>query len=238
MRSLDNREPPISPLRAELAFADAHLPAYARSTNFPLARGKEWPVVDGNGLTEEMAASTPAEPRGYAALGERVTGILEAAEQAAEEIRRDAKQQASEHDRAARAEAERLTKELTEQARSLHAEAEEYARDMRLAVEAYSTQHRRQAEEEGRKIVAGAEEQASTLREAAEQTVREVEGDIRRSQEKLQAEVRRLEQRRREALEQLREIAALVQEVLPATEREESMIGALRPEPGGAATGS
>jgi hypothetical protein len=35
-------------------------------------------------------------------------------------------------------------------------------------------------------------------------------------------------------LEQLREIAALVQEVLPATEREESMIGALRPEPGGA----
>jgi hypothetical protein len=224
-----------SPLRAELTFADAYLPAYARSTNFPLANGKERSVVDGNGLTEE----TPAEPRGYAALGERVTGILEAAERAAEEIRRDAKQQASEHDRAARTDAERLTKELTEEARSLHAEAEQYARDMRLAVEAYSTQHRRQAEEEGRKIVADAEGQASTMREAAEQTVREVEGDIRRRQEKLQAEVRLLEQRRREALEQLREIAALVQEVLPATEREESMIGALRPEPGGApATGS
>jgi cell division septum initiation protein DivIVA len=54
-----------------------------------------------------------------------VTGILEAAERAAEQIRRDAKQQASEQDRAARADAERLTKELTEEARSLHVEAEE-----------------------------------------------------------------------------------------------------------------
>jgi DNA anti-recombination protein RmuC len=202
-------------------------------------KAKERPVVEGDGLTDEMAASAPAEPRGYAALGERVAGILEAAERAAEQIRRDAKQQASEQDRAARADAERLTKELTEEARSLHAEAEEYARDMRQAVEAYATQHRRQAEEEGRKIVAEAERQASTVREAAEQTVRQVEGDIRRRQEKLKAQVRLLEERRREALEQLREVAALVQEVLPATEREESMIGALRPERGGAsATGS
>lgn len=187
-------------------------------------------MVEGDGFTDEMVANAPAEPRGYAALGERVTGILEAAEQ----IRRDAKQQASEQDRAARADAERLTKELTEEARSLHAEAEEYARDMRLAGEAYATQHRRQAEEEGRKIVADAEGQASTVREAAEQAVREVEGDIRRRQEKLQAEVRLLEQRRREALERLREVAALVQEVLPESEGEEAMIGALRPERGGA----
>jgi hypothetical protein len=50
------------------------------------------------------------------------------------------------------------------------------------------------------------------------------------------AEVRLLEQRKREALEQLREVAALVQGVLPETEREESMIGALRPERRGATT--
>jgi len=52
-------------------------------------------------------------------------------------------------------------------------------------------------------------------------------------------EVRLLEQRKREALEQLREVAALVQDALPETEREESMIGTLRPERRGAtATGS
>jgi hypothetical protein len=60
------------------------------------------------------------------------------------------------------------------------------------------------------------------------------EGDESLPADPLQAEWRLLEQRRREALDQLREIAALVQEVLPATKREESMIGALRPEPGGA----
>jgi hypothetical protein len=46
--------------------------------------------------------------------------------------------------------------------------------------------------------------------------------------------VRLLEQRRRQALEQLREVAALVQEVLPESEGEEAMVGALRPERGGA----
>jgi hypothetical protein len=56
-------------------------------------------------------------------------------------------------------------------------------------------------------------------------------GRIRRRQEKLQ-----LEQRKREALEQLREVAALVQDVLPEIEREESMIGGLRPERRGATT--
>jgi hypothetical protein len=44
----------------------------------------------------------------------------------------------------------------------------------------------------------------------AEQTVRQVEGDIRRRQETPRSEVRLLEQRKREALEQLREVAALV----------------------------
>jgi len=51
--------------------------------------------------------------------------------------------------------------------------------------------------------------------------VREAEGDVRRRQEQLRAEVRMLEQRKRDAIERLREIAALVQDVLPS--REESL---------------
>ena len=90
---------------------------------------------------------------------------------------------------------------------------------MRLAVEAYATQHRRQAEEEGRAIVAEAERHSQTMRESAEQTVRQAEVELRRRQQELRDEVRRLEQRKREALERLREIAAAIQDVLPAGER-------------------
>jgi chaperonin cofactor prefoldin len=45
--------------------------------------------------------------------------------------------------------------------------------------------------------------------------VRQVEGDVRQRQERLRAEVRMLEQRKRETIERLREVAALVQDVLP-----------------------
>ena len=48
-----------------------------------------------NGSANDLPAE-PAQPQGYAALGERVTGILEAAEQAAGEIRDDARKLADE----------------------------------------------------------------------------------------------------------------------------------------------
>src|SRR6476659_6136477 len=157
-----------------------------------------------------------AEPQGYAALGDRVKGILEAAEQAAEEIREEARKLAADLERDARAEAERLKLELTADARGLRDEAEGFARDMRLSVEAYAKQHRRQAEEEARTVVAEAEKESTSMREAAEQMVRQVEGEVQRRQEELRGEVRMLEHRKREALERLREIATAVQDVLPA----------------------
>jgi hypothetical protein len=57
-----------------------------------------------------------------------------------------------------------------------------------------------------------------------EQTVRQVEGDIRRRQEKAQFAPRLLEQRKREALEQLREVSAL-QDALPERAQKQSIIG-------------
>jgi len=170
-----------------------------------------------NGRTDEISAGHPA-PQGYGALGDRVTGILEAAEQAAAEIREDASQLAGDLEREARAEAERLKQELTAEARNLRDEAEGYARDMRLAVEAYAKQHRRQAEEEARSLVAEAEKQSTTMRETAEETMRQVEADVLRRQDDLRSEVRMLESRKRDALERLGEIAAAVQDVLPSEE--------------------
>jgi hypothetical protein len=102
---------------------------------------------------------------------------------------------------------------------------------MRLAVESYATQHRRQAEEEARGIVADAERQTTEMRKASEETVRQVETDVKNRQERLRAEVRMLEQRKRDALERLEEIAALIQDVVPKRERRESMVSDLKPEP-------
>ena len=100
---------------------------------------------------------TAPEPNAYAAVGERVAGILEAAEQAGEQIRQEARH------------------------------------------------------------------------EAAEEMVRQVEGDVRRRQEQLRAEVRMLEQRKRDSIERLEEIAALVQDVLPSRS-DDSLVGDLKPE--------
>jgi chaperonin cofactor prefoldin len=58
--------------------------------------------------------------------------------------------------------------------------------------------------------------------------VRQVETDVKHRQERLRGEVRMLEQRKRDAVERLREIAALVQDVLPTPER--TMVGDLKPE--------
>src|SRR5215211_4186820 len=173
-------------------FERKRLPGPARSISLPTRpRGKERRVLEDNGHANDRPAE-PAEPQGYGALGDRVTGILEAAEQAAGEIRAEARKLAADLQREARAESERLKEELTADARRLRQEADEYARDMRLAVEAYATQHRRQAEEEGRAIVAQAEKQSTTRREAAEQLTRKVEADVRRREDALRGEVRLL----------------------------------------------
>jgi hypothetical protein len=67
------------------------------------------------------------------------------------------------------------------------------------------------------------------MREAAEEMVREVEGTVRRRQEQLRAEVRMLEQRKRDSIERLQEIAALVQDVLPSR-TDDSLADDLKPE--------
>ena len=170
------------------------------------------------------------ESRRFGAVGEHVAGILEAAEQAAERIRQEARREAAELERLAVVEADRLKDELTREAREIRGEAEEYARDMRLAVESYATQHRRQAEQEARELIAEAERQSAGSREAAEQMVRQVEADVRNRQDKLRAEVRMLEGRKRDAIERLREIAALVQDVIPTGERQKSLVRDLKPE--------
>lgn len=203
------------------------LPASARSSSVSSLQER---MLDENERVEDIP-SRSEEPRSYGALGARVTGILEAAERAAEEIKAEARTQAAQLERQAHGDAENLKQTLTEETRRAREEADEFARDMRLAVEAYASQHRRQAEEEGRTIVADAERQAAEMRAAAENAIQQAEAEVRRRNDALRAEVRMLEQRKHDAVERLREVAALVDDVLPEGRgRDHQLADDLEPE--------
>jgi len=70
------------------------------------------------------------------AVGERVSAILRAAEEAAEQIRADAQRLSDQLLQEARKTAEAKIAELTNDAEQSRREADDYARDMRMAVEA------------------------------------------------------------------------------------------------------
>jgi chromosome segregation ATPase len=164
-------------------------------------------------------------------VGARVTGILEAAEQAAEQIRSDALRQVHESLRRAEGDAEARIEELTREAARVRAEADDYARDIRQAVDSYGTQARREAEEEARRLVTDAEDQARATREAAQAMAEQIQADAYRRHETLLREAKALEERRQRVLDGLRDLAAQLQDALVEPTRsiadEDSLIDAL-----------
>jgi hypothetical protein len=101
-----------------------------------------------------------------------------------------------------------------EAAAQIRADADAYASDTRHAVDAYASQERRAAEEEARQTLAAAQAEARAVREAAEAMARRLEEESRERSEELREELRVLEERRNRALEDLREIAAHLEDVL------------------------
>ena len=128
----------------------------------------------------------------YEDLGARVAGVLAAAEQAAAQIQTEAE-----------GEAERLRRE-----------ADEYAKDVRAAVEAYAKDQRREAEEQARRTIADADAEARAMREAAQAMAARLEEEARRGTLKLREDTRALEDRRQRSLDELREIAATLQDLV------------------------
>ncbi len=120
-------------------------------------------------------------PSAYEDVGERVAGVLQAAEQAAAQIRGD---------------------------------AEAYASDTRHAVETYASEQRRAAEREARQMVTAAQDEARAIREAAEAMARQLDDESERRRTELRDELRILEERRNRALDELREIAAHLEDIL------------------------
>jgi hypothetical protein len=136
---------------------------------------------------ESAGGHAPAEMRAedYADIGVRVAGVLNAAEEAAEQIRSDARRSADDIRR--------------------HAEAD---------ARKFAAERRREADQEAHRVLAAAHAQAKAIREDAQAAVRQVEEAGLLRQEQFRQQIRGLEQRVEQALDGLRSVTAQLQDVV------------------------
>jgi hypothetical protein len=155
----------------------------------------------------------------YADIGERVAGVLAAAETAANSIREDAQ-----------GSAEEILSIAREEAEALRADAAAYDADTRAAVDSYASDRRREIDQEIERQLAESETQARATRQAAEAMAGQIEEDARRRGEALRDESRSVEERLKKAAQSLRRMTSEIDELLgaPAVDGE-SLTDALRP---------
>jgi cell division septum initiation protein DivIVA len=165
------------------------------------------------------ASSQPTTPGSYADIGERVAGVLAAAETASLQIREDA-----------RASAEEILSLARDEAEALRREAAAYDADTRAAVESYASDRRREVDEDVHEQLADSERQARATREAAEAMARQIEDEARRRGQALRDESQAVEERLQKAAQGLRRMTAGIEELLgtPAGDGG-SLTDALRP---------
>jgi hypothetical protein len=174
--------------------------------------------------TKEEASAQPE----HAAVGGRVSAILEAAEAAAAEIRAEARAAAEAIRSNAEAEGRSHVAQVKEEAASIRNEAEEAAKESRSAAEAYGAQQRREAEQRVQHELAQAEAQARATRQAAEEMARQIEDAAKQREEALRAQMLPLETSLRRALDAFRSISAQLEELLESEKPEdETLVEAL-----------
>lgn len=197
------------------------------SANRPHARGKQ--VTDETEVksSKQEAAAT----RGYTEFGDRVAAVLQAAEEAAEQIRSDAQTAAEQMTRQAEQVSKSLLGEAKSEAQRVRVEADTEAKNTREAVESYATNHRREAEEKAAKTLSEADAQARAAREAAEAMAQRIEESARSLEEEVREQDRMVRGRMQRYLAALRDVSSQIEEVLGETERgEPELVEALDPE--------
>jgi vacuolar-type H+-ATPase subunit H len=167
------------------------------------------PVTD---LDETVEGAAPSSPS--AEVGGRVAAILDAAEQAAEEIRAEARKQGAELIHQAEEAVAARIQELTREAERIREEAAAEARDIRLAVEAYAKSRRRDADEIVAKKVDETERRAREILAEAEQRGQAYESQMQGRSEQLGREVHELEVRRDRVIRGLQELSAHIGEAI------------------------
>jgi hypothetical protein len=182
-----------------------HVPAGRRVDvkEFVLARSDQ-----GDGRAEDD--STP-----YRQVGEKVTAVLTAAEQAAVQIRETALKEAEEIRRAA----EEQAATTREAAQARHAEADGYRKDMTAAADAYAEETRRRTDEEAARTVSQAEEQARLVRAEAEQKASEIEAEAIRRRDALKTSTEGMQERIHSMLSAFGRASSELEELLPAEPR-------------------
>lgn len=196
--------------RSDAGKSPADVPAVSRLADYTVHADspESWtpdaaPLTPGEHDQTEFAAD-------YGKLGEYVTSVLEAANEAAGKIRDEALTNAREIVERAQGEARtRLekaraeTEELSHEANRLRVEAEEESRDMKQRANAYATEKRQEAERQASDFIARAR------REASEHT--------RTAQERgmaLAKNVELSEQRLRQLVGGLRDLAGRLEDLL------------------------
>jgi hypothetical protein len=200
------------------------------TANRPRARGEQ--------VTDESEVKAPkqeasAVSRGFTEFGDRVAAVLQAAEEAAAQIRSDARNASEQMTR----QAEQVSKSLLEEAKSeaerVRLEADTEAKNTREAVESYATNHRREAEEKVAKTLADADAQARAAREAAEAMAQRIEEGARTLEEEVREQERMIRGRMQRYLAALRDVSSQIEEALGETERgEPALVEALDPQRG------
>jgi hypothetical protein len=147
------------------------------------------------GSAEDTAAATDESPSAGGSsdrLGDHVSAIVSAAEEAAlriqeearqeaERIRDEARKEAADHVEAAREEAEASTAN----AERIRSEADEWASHTRETAENYAADRRAEADAEARKIIATAEDRVAASNKEAERRRQELKMDISLAEDRL-----------------------------------------------------
>lgn len=167
-----------------------------------------------------VASGTTSTPgsSAYTDIGERVAGVLTAAETAASQILDDARASAEDVLDAARQDAEAVRREV-----------ETYVADTRAAVESYASDRRREAEQAVQKQLTESEAQARATRQAAEAMAQQLEEAARQRGQALRDETRVVEERLKKVTVGLRRMTAEIEELLATAGNGESLTDALRP---------
>jgi hypothetical protein len=151
----------------------------------------------------------------YRQVGEEVTAVLTAAEQAAVQIRETALKEAAEIRRAA----EEQAAAAREAAQASRADADGYREDTTAAADAYAEETRRRTDEEAARTVSQAEEQARLVRAEAEQKASEIEAEAIRRRDVLTTSTEGMQERIRTMLSAFRRASGELEELLPAEPR-------------------
>lgn len=176
--------------------------------------------TQGTSAVEPPVESSEAKDGGpvghaeYAEVGQRVIGILEAAEAAAEGIRAEAAAAAEEIRQAAEAEAETSRQKAEEEAASVREQAEAAAEEVRSSAEGVVEARRQEAEEVAQGVLADAEEHAAATRQAAEEAAKRIEVEAREREAIILEQVQPLEENLRRALDAFRGISGQLEELL------------------------